>query len=89
MEVRRLDLSHDPLPREPFDLVWCRWVLMFLPEVEPLLDRLAASLSPGARLVIHEYIHWSSFGLHPHGEAVGRFGAAAMASLERAGWSVS
>ncbi len=85
LEVRCLDLSNDPLPVEPFDLVWCRWVLMFLPEVEPLLDRLAASLSPGARLVIHEYIHWSSFGLHPHGEAVGRFGAAAMASFQRAG----
>jgi SAM-dependent methyltransferase len=85
LEVRQHDLCRDPLPQEPFDLVWCRWVLMFLGELDPLLDRLAAQLSPGARLIIHEYIHWSSFGLHPGAEGVASFGRAAHASFLAAG----
>jgi SAM-dependent methyltransferase len=85
LELRRHDLRADPLPEESFDLVWCRWVAMFLPAVEPLLDGLAARLAPGARLVLHEYIHWSSFGLHPHGAAVGRFGLATQESFRAAG----
>jgi SAM-dependent methyltransferase len=85
LEFRRHDLRTDPLPDEPFDLVWCRWVAMFLPAVEPLLDGLAARLPPGARLVLHEYIHWSSFGLHPQGAAVGRFGAATLDSFRAFG----
>ncbi len=85
LELRRHDLRTDPLPDEPFDLVWCRWVAMFLPALEPLLDGLAARLPPGARLVLHEYIHWSSFGLHPHGAAVGRFGVATLESFRAAG----
>ncbi len=85
LEVRRHDLRSDPLPREAFDLVWCRWVAMFLPAVEPLLDRLAERLPAGARLLVHEYIHWSSFGLHPHGAAVGGFGRACLESFLAAG----
>ncbi len=85
LEFRRHDLRSDPLPQEPFDLVWCRWVAMFLPAVEPLLDQLAGLLEPGGRLLIHEYIHWSSFGLHPRGEAVRRFADASLASFRAAG----
>lgn len=85
LEFRLHDLRSDPLPREGFDLAWCRWVAMFLPSVEPLAGELAAALRPGGQLVIHEYIHWDSFGLHPHGEAVGRFGAATQACFRAGG----
>jgi SAM-dependent methyltransferase len=85
LEVRQHDLCRDPFPREPFDLVWCRWVAMFLGDLDPLLDGLGANLHPQARVIFQEYIHWSSFGLHPHGEAVASFGAAAEASFRQAG----
>ena len=85
LEVRQHDLCRDPFPREPFDLVWCRWVAMFLGDLDPLLDGLGANLQPGARLVFHEYIHWSSFALHPLGNAVAGFGRAAKASFRAAG----
>ncbi len=85
LEVRQHDLCRDPFPQEPFDLVWCRWVAMFLGDLDPLLDGLAANLEPGARVVFHEYIHWSSFGLHPGAEAVASFGRAAKASFRAAG----
>ncbi|CAK6687369.1 methyltransferase domain-containing protein [Synechococcus sp. BA-124 BA4] len=85
LEVRQHDLCRDPFPREPFDLVWCRWVAMFLGDLDPLLDGLGTNLEPGARVIFHEYIHWSSFGLHPGAPAVASFGRAAKASFRAAG----
>jgi len=85
LEIRQHDLLTAAIPERGFDLVWCRWVAMFLPRLEPLLEQLDLALAPGGRFVAHEYVHWRSFGLHPHGEAVGRFGAATMASFLGAG----
>jgi len=90
LEVRGHDLATDALPlaaseTASFDLAWCRWVAMFLPALDPLVALLAAALRPGGRLVAHEYVQWQSFGLHPHGEAIARFGTAVMASFLEAG----
>jgi len=79
------DLLRDPLPAAGFDLAWMRWVAMFLPDLEPLLIQLPQALRPGGRLVVHEYMHWDSFGLHPHGNAVARFGQAVQRSFREAG----
>jgi SAM-dependent methyltransferase len=85
LEVRQHDLLRDPLPREGFDLAWMRWVAMFLPDLEPLLAKLPLALRPGARLVAQEYVDWDSFGLHPHGATIHRFGQAVQHSFRRAG----
>lgn len=85
LDLRQHNLLHDPLPQEHFDLIWCRWVAMFLPDLDALLDPLPTVLVPGGRLLIHEYVHWDSFGLHPHGEAVDRFGKAVQTSFLEAG----
>ncbi|MCP9792268.1 methyltransferase domain-containing protein [Vulcanococcus limneticus Candia 3F8] len=85
LELRRHDLLADPLPAEGFDLIWCRWVAMFLPELDGVLDQLAPALRPGGRVVFHEYLHWDTFGLHPHGTAIRRFGQAAQRSFRDAG----
>lgn len=92
LELRRHDLLRDPLPCGPadqptagFDLIWMRWVAMFLPDLEPLLAALPAALAPGGRLVLHEYVHWDTFGLHPHGAAIRRFGQAVQEGFLAAG----
>ena len=85
LELREHDLLRDPLPAEGFDLAWMRWVAMFLPDLEPLLSQLPGSLRPGGRLVVHEYMHWDTFGLHPHGRAIARFGQAVQQSFRTAG----
>ena len=85
LELRQHDLLRDPLPREGFDLAWMRWVAMFLSDLEPLLTQLPLSLRPGGRLVVHEYVHWDTFGLHPHGRAIARFGKAVQRSFREAG----
>jgi SAM-dependent methyltransferase len=83
------DLLAGPLAPEltdpGFDLLWCRWVAMFLPQLDPLLELMRAALRPGGRLVIHEYVHWSTFALHPHGTAIGRFGEQVQRSFRAAG----
>ena len=48
-----------------WDGAWCRWLWMFLPKLEPLLDGLSSALRPGGRLVLQEYIRWDSFSLRP------------------------
>lgn len=68
-----------------FDLAWCRWLAMFLPRLEPLLELVTTSLRPGGVLVAHEYVHWNTFGLHPDGAAIARFRDAAIASFRGAG----
>ena len=85
LELRQHDLLRDPLPREGFDLAWMRWVAMFLADLEPLLTQLPLALRPGGRLVLHEYVQWDSFGLHPHGAAIHRFGQAVQRSFRQAG----
>ena len=37
LELRLQDLLSDPWPEESFDLIWCRWVAMFLPKLSPPL----------------------------------------------------
>ena len=85
LELRQHDLLRDPWPEEGFDLAWCRWVAMFLGELRPLLSGLERSLRPGGQLVLHEYVHWDTFGLHPGGQAIGRFGQACQRSFRDAG----
>jgi SAM-dependent methyltransferase len=85
LELREHNLLQDPWPAEAFDLVWCRWLAMFLPDLEPLLTGLDASVVPGGQLLLHEYLHWDTFALHPHGRAIARFGQACQRSFREAG----
>lgn len=61
------------LERSSWDGAWCRWVAMFLPRLEPLLDLVALALRPGGRLVLHDYVQWNTFALHPGGSALALF----------------
>lgn len=85
LELRQCNLLQDPWPQERFALIWCRWVAMFLSPLEPLLDGLERCIEPGGQVLMHEYVHWDSFGLHPHGQAIARFGKACQQSFRQAG----
>jgi SAM-dependent methyltransferase len=85
LELRQHNLLCDSWPTEGFDLAWCRWVAMFLPDLDPLLTGLEQSLRLGGQLVLHEYVHWDTFGLHPKGRAIARFGQACQRSFREAG----
>ncbi len=85
LELRQHNLLNDPWPEERFDLAWCRWLAMFLSNLEPLLEGLDQCIAPGGQVLFHEYVHWDTFGLHPHGSAIERFGAACQRSFRETG----
>lgn len=66
-------LPVDGLEPGGWDGAWCRWVAMFVAQLDPLLDLLAEALRPGARLVMHEYVQWDTLALYPNGAELRRF----------------
>jgi SAM-dependent methyltransferase len=54
LEVRRIDLTTDDVPRDEFDLVHTRLVLIHVPERDQVLQRLAAAVRPGGLLMLEE-----------------------------------
>lgn len=54
LEVVQADVTAIELPRNAFDLVHCRALLMHLPARERVLDMLVAALRPGGWLLIEE-----------------------------------
>jgi SAM-dependent methyltransferase len=49
------DLIDAPLPRRTYDLIFARWVFLFLPDPEAHLRKLVAALKPGGVLAIEDY----------------------------------
>ncbi|RDH74578.1 SAM-dependent methyltransferase [Mycolicibacterium moriokaense] len=85
IEVRRLDLRTDELPRAQFDLVHARLVLEHLNDRRQILDRLAAALRPGGWIVIEDY-DWSCFGFEEQDDSDDAVGQAILAFMEKAGF---
>src|SRR5262249_110078 len=49
------NLIDAPLPTGAYDLIFTRWVFLFLPDVDAHLGQLAAALKPGGRLAVEDY----------------------------------
>jgi SAM-dependent methyltransferase len=54
VEIVRHDISADPCPGQPFNLVHARNVLLHLPDRDQVLDRLVCWLRPGGWLLVEE-----------------------------------
>ncbi|OSC37527.1 class I SAM-dependent methyltransferase [Mycobacterium decipiens] len=85
IEVRRVDIRTDELPRGEFDLVHARLVLEHLPERRQILDRLAAALRPGGWLVIEDY-DWTAFGFEGADARLDRVTEAILSFMQRTGF---
>lgn len=48
------------------DVVYCRWALAWVSDVDSVLKKLYKACKPGAKLVFHEYYDWSIFQCEPH-----------------------
>ena len=48
-------LAETVLPSRAYDLIFVRWVFLFLPDPERHVRQLAAALTPGGRLAIEDY----------------------------------
>lgn len=80
IEPHELDLDEQPLPGVQADGAWARWVFAFVREPRQLLERVAGSLRPGGKLVIHEYYDYRAWRLAPADEAFEEFVTEVMAS---------
>jgi SAM-dependent methyltransferase len=54
IEARQMDLAADELPRDAFDFVHTRLLLIHVPEREEVLRKLVAALKPGGVLMVEE-----------------------------------
>ncbi|KZS59410.1 MAG: methyltransferase domain-containing protein [Mycobacterium pseudokansasii] len=85
IDVRRLDIRSDELPRGEFDLVHSRLVLEHLPDRRQIIGRLAATLRPGGWMVIEDY-DWTAFGLEGAGAELDRATEAILSFMQRSGF---
>ncbi|MEV6349465.1 methyltransferase domain-containing protein [Actinoplanes sp. NPDC051851] len=53
--VLRHDLTAEPVPESPWDLIHARLLLLHLPGREEILRRLASALAPGGALLVEEW----------------------------------
>jgi SAM-dependent methyltransferase len=87
-QVRAIETDLDQAQAWPggeFDLIWCRWTHIFLRQPEQVLARLAKSLRPGGRIIIHEYSDYGAWRIVPAMPSFERFVTAVMHSWRQAG----
>lgn len=85
IEVRRLDIRSDELPRGEFDLIHSRLVLEHLPDRRQILDRLVSALRPGGWMVIEDY-DWTAYGFEGGEADLERVTQAFLTFMQRAGF---
>jgi SAM-dependent methyltransferase len=54
-QIWETDLLAAPLPRSHYDLIFARWVFLFLPDPITHLRKLVRTLRPGGLLVLEDY----------------------------------
>ena len=82
------DLLDAPLPAGRYDLIFARWVFLFLPDPEAHLRKLVRALKPGGRLAIQDY-HRETLALVPRPPHWAEFMAADRAFFASQGGDVS
>lgn len=67
IETRTADLETFDLQESSVDGVYCRWVLMYLPQktVKPLIDRMVKWLRPGGVCALTELCNYRHIHIHP------------------------
>jgi SAM-dependent methyltransferase len=63
-QLWQTDLLDAPLERSGYDLIFARWVFLFLPHPEDHIRKLVGALKPGGLLAIEDY-HRDTFALIP------------------------
>ena len=86
--IWQTDLKNAPLPRAHYDLIFARWVFLFLPDPAAHLRTLVRSLKPGGRIALQEY-HRETLALVPRPDDWFEFLAADRAFFASEGGDVS
>ena len=82
--IWQTDLKDAPLPRGHYDLIFARWVFLFLPDPAAHLRKLVRALKPGGRIALQDY-HRETLALVPRPDDWFEFLAADRAFSRRRG----
>lgn len=58
-QLWQCNLLDAPLPKNTYDLIFARWVFLFLPNPEAHVRKLVAALKPRGVLAIEDYSRWT------------------------------
>lgn len=53
------------LPKKDYDAAFCRWLMIFIPDIEKAIIQISKHLKPKAIFAIQEYISYDSFSIAP------------------------
>lgn len=84
VDIQCLDVRTDVLPPGKFDLIHARLVLQHLSDRQQILERLAATLTPGGRIVIEDF-DWTYFSWEPAIPALNAMSEAVLDYARQAG----
>lgn len=60
------DIQSLHLEANSLDLIWGRWILAWVDNVDSHIQKLVGFLKPGGHIAFHEYYDWSTFQTFPH-----------------------
>jgi SAM-dependent methyltransferase len=86
--IWRANLSDVQLPRAHYDVIFARWVFLFLPDPAARVRQLTRALKPGGRLAVEDYQR-ETFRMIPLPDTWERFLAADRAFFETQGGNAS
>lgn len=79
------DLDDKEWPDLQVDFAWCRWVAAFVRKPRALVDHIGQVVKPGGRLIMHEYLDYSTWRLLPDEPEFAAFVAAVIAAWRQSG----
>ena len=53
------------LPKTDYDAAFCRWLMIFVPDINMAIAKIRDHLKPGATFALQEYISYDSFSISP------------------------
>lgn len=74
------DVMLDELTVQNADAIWCRWLAIFVSDPALLVQKMAAMVKPGGKLVFHEYVHYETYQSVPPSRYLEEFVRHVMAS---------